>query len=1568
MADERADYSSEAVAVVGMSCKFPGARNIDEFWGNLLAGVESVHFFSDEELKAAGVSSTLLKNPNYIKARPVIANVELFDAGFFGFSPREAEVMDPQQKLFIECAWEALENAGCDCERYEGRISVYAGEGRGTYLLNNIYTNPRFVETVGVTQIMQGNALNVMATRVSFKLNLKGPSMMVNTACSTSLVSVCLACQSLLNYQCDMALAGGVSIEVPQVGYVYEEGGMQSPDGHCRAFDSNAQGTVFGNGLGIVALKRLEDAIADGDHIRAVIKGSALNNDGSTKIGYTAPSIDGQTEVILEALAMAGFGAETVTYVETHGTGTPLGDPIEITALTQAFRTSTDAKGFCAVGSVKTNVGHLNSAAGIAGLIKAILALENKTLPPSINFQTPNPKIDFENSPFYVNTSTNEWKIDGVPRRAGVSSFGIGGTNAHVILEEAPDVGPSSESRPYQLLTISGKTGTALDGTTRNLAEHLKNHPVLNLADVAYTCQVGRTPFGNRRILVSKTVDEAVTMLETMDSKSVHTSAQVAKDRKVVFMFPGQGAQYVHMGAELYKLEPTFREVVDRCCEVLQTHLELDLREVLYPAEEAIEGAAEQLKQTYITQPALFVIEYALAKLWSEWGVRPDAMVGHSIGEYVAACLAGVFSLEDALGLVAVRGRLMQGLPRGRMLAVQLSEDDTKPYLEERLSIATINDPSSCVVSGNTQSIEALEKRFTAEGIECTKLHTSHAFHSEMMDPILEKLTREVEKVDRRPPSLPFVSNTTGTWISDDDAKSPEYWAKHLRNAVRFADDLEELLKEREQILLEVGPGRTLATFVKRHPAKVEDQVVLVSLPHPKEKKPDAAFMLMTLGDIWLSGYRPDWSGFYAREKRRRLPLPTYPFERQRYWVEAQKQSEMIDFDQIMTSSASAAVPGKDTDIANWFYVPLWRRLPIPPPESQKVEDPALREAREPACVLLFLDECGLGSGLEKRFEQKGYDVVTVKPGDELNKVGDRAYTINPLQRNNYDTLVSELRGMDKLPRTVVHLWGVSRRDRGETDLESISEANDLGFYSLLFLAKALEKQNVTQPVHLDVITSNMQQVTGDEALIPGKSTVLGPAKVIPQEYPHITCRSIDVVLSKRGSRREKILVNRLFDEIGTRSSEPIVAYRSNSRFIQTFEPTRLTSEGGGIRRLKKGGRYLITGGMGIIGLALARHLAKTVKAKLILTGRSTIPARAEWDEWLSSHDESDKTSGKIVAIREIESLGAEVLPISADVTDLGQMQVVLREAESRFGRLNGVIHGAGLLEEGSFQTIAEIGKADCEGEFNPKVQGLVVLDKLLRRRKLDFILLLSSLSTVLGGVKFVAYAAANLFMDAFALNQDRQCSTPWISVDWDAWDFTDRAERTSKAAVGGDEFAMSPEEGLEAFRRILSWDNGSQIVVSTRDLDKRIDQWIRLQSPHKVEEGGEETLTLHSRPSLGNPYVAPRDDVEGVLTDIWGELLGIQGIGVEDDFFELGGDSLLATQLVARLREMFQLELLEISIFEEPTIAALAGALAAQETSPGQVAAIAKVHRQVEQLSPSEARTILQEKAESEE
>ncbi|WP_449417839.1 SDR family NAD(P)-dependent oxidoreductase [Phormidium nigroviride] len=1532
--DLQNDINGSEIAIIGMAGRFPGAKDIDIFWQNLREGIESVEFYSDEELLSSGVDSTSLNNPNYVKANAVLSDVEGFDAEFFGFSPKEAEILDPQHRLFIESAWEALENAGYNSETYQGSIGVYAGSETNTYLLNNIYPNFGLSDL----QTLLGNDKDYLSSRVSYKLNLKGPSVSVQTACSTSLVAIHIACQSLLNGECDISLAGGVTVRVPQkTGYLYQEEGIASPDGHCRSFDAKAQGSIFGSGVGVVVLKRLDDAIADGDSIHAIIKGSAINNDGALKAGYTAPSPDGQSAVISEAQAIAGIEPETINYIEAHGSGTPLGDPIEIAALTQVFETRTTQKSFCAVGSVKTNFGHLGAAAGVAGLIKTVLAIKHQLIPPSLHFEKPNSKIDFANSPFYVNTKLSQWETHQNPRRAGVSSLGIGGTNAHVILEEAPTAQTSETSRNWQLLMLSAKTNSALETATANLAEHLKQHPDLNLADVAYTLQVGRRAFEHRRTVVCKDIQDAIAALQ--NPKRVLNNIQDGMEPPVAFIFTGLGTQYVNMGWELYQVEPTFKETVDRCCQFLKPLLGLDLRDVMYRdrndpkttypsgfdlrkmlgrGEQQADETTQKLNQTHLTQPAIFVIEYALAQLWISWGIHPVATIGYSIGEYVAATIAEVLSLEDALTLVAKRAQMIQELPNGGMLAVPLGEEKVRPLLNKNLSLSAINGAAFCVVAGTTNAIDELAAQLTEKGLACRRLQSSHAFHSQMMEAIAESFTELVKTVNLQAPKIPYISNVTGTWITAEQATNPNYWTQHLCQPVLFADGMQELWKKHKPILLEVGPGQTLCSLGLQclENVAIADKVALPSLRDAYNQQADLAFLFNTLGQLWLSGVQINWSGFYTHDRHYRIPLPTYPFERQRYWIEPPKTPNNINLNQ--------GILEQKLDITEWFYIPSWKQ--VAPPGSFEPR----KSITQKQSWLVFIDGCGIGSQIVERLEKENQDVIVVRVGEKFSQLREWEYTIHPQNKDDYNALIKVLSDLNKIPQIIAHLWNITSNDRIHSALEDLEETQVFSFYSLIFLAQALGEKNLSDSIEIAVVSNNLQELTDEGELYPEKATLLGPCKVIPQEYSNITCRSIDITLPESGTKQWEQLIDQLLAELAVELSYPVIAYRGNRRWAQCFEPLPVKDKTLRTPKLRQGGVYIITGGLGGIGLAIAEHLAKIAQAKLVLIGRSGLPPKSEWEQYLLSHDRQNLLSTKIEKVQLLEELGAEVLVIKADVANLEQMQAMVKQVCVRFGDIHGVIHAAGVPGAGLVQLkTTELANSVLE----PKMKGTLVLDAVLKDLKLDFFVFFSSFTSIYGGFGQVDYCAANAFLDAFAHYKFARHQVLTVSINWDWWQWDSwqdallsfEPQMQASFKQMREKYGITFQEGIEALGHILSCQL-PQVVVSTRNLQAVIEQHEDFELTTLLEKSQKDRpQSIHSRPNLKTAYIAPSNDTEYRIAGIYQELLGIDSVGINDSFFDLGGNSLIGIQLISRLRQDFQIELSIPSLFQSPSVAELA-------------------------------------------
>lgn len=1512
---------SNGIAIIGMSCRMPGAKDISAYWANLRDGVEAVEFLTAEDLLAAGLDPAILQHPDYVNAAIRLDDVDLFDATFFGFSPREAELLDPQQRLFLECAWEALENAGCDPERYPGLIGVYAGVNASQYVFN-LYANQDLVQTMGMFQISVANDKDHISTRVAYKLNLHGPAITVQTTCSTSLVAICQACQSLLNYQCDVALAGASSILLNQNGYIYQEEGIPSPDGHCRTFDAMAKGTVGGSGVGVVALKRLDDALAEGDPIHAVIRGFAVNNDGAVKVGYTAPSIDGQADVIGMALDMGEIDPETVSYVEAHGTATPLGDPIEVAALTKAFRDAGAQRNqYCGIGSVKSNMGHLDPAAGIAGLIKTVLALQHHTIPPSLHFKQPNPNIDFSSSPFYVNSTLADWPAHETPRRAGVSSFGIGGTNAHVVIEEAPQPEPSTPSRQWQLLLLSARSQDAVDTACGNLAGWLQENHDVPLSDVAWTLQTGRKDFSWRRMVLSpeQEREKAITALETSGG-----AVASGDTPQLAFLFSGQGVQYPQMGVELYQREPVFRDAFDTCAELLRPHLDDDLHNVVYPDAGATAEAEARLTQTVWAQPALFAIEYALARLWQHWGVMPQALAGHSVGELVAACIADVFSLEDGLALVAARGRLMQSIPAGAMLSVMLAEEELAEQLPADVSIAAINAPDITVVSGPIAAIDAYQQQLEARRVSYRRLQTSHAFHSPMMEPILEPFAEQVRRLALRAPQLPFLSNVSGGWITPAQATDPMYWVDHIRSPVRFLDNVRHLLAEPGRLLLEAGPGRVVSTLARQ---AAGERTVLSSLPGPKDPQTDTQHMLKALGHLWQHGQTVNWQAFYEGEGRRRVCLPTYPFERQRFWVDAPKLGK------------EAQGSADQRDLSSWAYIPVWDRHA----GGEDELDAAL--AATPCDWLILGEGDGIADAVAALLVAHGHSLIRVRAGNGFRAVGDDTFEIDPAQAEDYSALATYLDERSVLPRHILHLFCHNADDKA-----TISSS---GFLSLLNLANALESKRQEQPMQI-VLASNHLHAYGPEALpMPSKSAVLGLMRVIPQEYPGLRCRSVDIQAS---ADEVEAIARGVVAECVACPYEVAVMRRVNERRVERWHPLRLSAEEGTPPRLRDHGIYLITGGLGQIGLMLADYLARSVQARLVLLGRSPLPPRWQWDEQVNLHPE-DPVSIRISKLLDLERKGAEVMVLSADISDPVQMREAIAEITAHFGGINGVVHAAGYTVDAT-RPMTEIDAAYADAHFQAKAEGVRQLDSMLKDQPLDFVLLMSSLSSVLGGLGFGAYAAANAYLDAYAARKNQSQFVPWICLNWDGWDFS-----------GGpaNDFIL-PEEGVEIMRRVL-YRRIERAAISVTALDQRLNRWIYMESipavpqsiASKDEASADAAVGHHERPSLSSPYLAASNDIQLAIIDVWEDLLGIRPIGVNDNYFELGGHSLLAIQITSRLHDHFHVKLAVQTLFESPTVAELAKLIEQDLTATGEdEEQLENLLSQLEQLSDEEVQTLL--------
>lgn len=1500
---DSSSYHGDEIAIIGMAGQFPGASNLTQYWQNLRDGVEAISFFSEEELREAGVASELLQRPDYIKAGILLEHAEDFDAAFFNITPKDAQIMDPQHRLFLACAWEALEAAGYDPKQYKGWIGVYAGVSTNSYLLN-IYKDTRLLHSLDRAQLMLGNDKDFFCTRVSYKLGLKGPSLTIQTACSTSLVAVHIACQALLNGECDMALAGGSSVKnFQKAGYIYHTGGIASPDGHCRAFDAEANGTIAGDGTGIVVLKRLKQALQDGDYIHAVIKGSAINNDANVKIGFTAPGVEGQAEVIAQALTAAGVEAESISYVETHGTATRLGDPIEIAALTQAFQAQTSACGFCAIGSVKTNIGHLDIAAGIASVIKVAQALQHRMLPPSLHFHSPNPAINFAESPFYVNRELAAWSTGAYPRRAGISSFGIGGTNAHLIMEEAPERPSALDEHVPQLLVLSARTPTALTTIQHNLAACMTDHPDFQIGDIAYTLQTGRRAFAYRRAIVC--TDRAQALVQLAEPISRYSAA--TETHKMVFLFPGQGVQHIGMFKDLYEHESTFRVQVDRCCEILQRWLGFDLRHIIYPEPEQREHARNRLSQTELAQPALFVFEYALAIFWIECGIKPAAMLGHSVGEYVAACLAGVFSLEDALRLLVIRGRLMQQLPAGAMLALRLTPEKTASLLKDQplLSLAAINSPKQCVVAGEVQAIQAFTDILDQEHIQYKYLTVSRAFHSQMVEPILATFQAQINDVSLREPRIPYISNVTGDWITPEEATSPQYWTTHIRQTVYFEQALTVLDREGYNLFLETGPGQTLSSFLKQGSYQAQDRQLLAPFANEDEGKDQVdavSAALAAIGTLWEAGVEVNWLAVQNGQPRQRLPLPTYPFERLRYH---------LDSTVAPASAQEARTAGSEEKLKQdkWLYLPVWSQTLIPPTQSSGHETSG-------TCTWLILnDSLGLGNRLQERLYQSGDEVILLEQGQEtarLRQLGPNHYMLNPHQQASMAVFLAELARVGKLPQKCLYLWNLA--EPAQAAQRGSDAAQAASFYSLLSLFQSLLRENLECQIW--VITNNAQSVTGDEILYPEQALALGLCKTVPQESTRLRCQPIDIGrIADQESWQYTALIEHLLQECRQEARGEIVAYRNTRRWVQHFRQSELNIQGAEQKVvLRDKGVYLLIGGLGEIGLAMASYLARQRKgARLILVGRSAFPAREEWEERASQ----GPFSAKIRQLLTLEDLGAELSIRQADAANQVQMEAVFAWLSQQFAALHGVIYCAGSSGEQTPTPVVELSKESCEEQFGARVQGLFVLEKLLTHQSLDFCLLHSSLASVLGGCGQAASTAASMFLDSFVQKHNQTSSFPWLSINWDTWALTEVPGEATK------HLAITYEEGQTLFHSVLQMYTAGQLLVSTHDLNLRLQQEPARPSPAS-EHLYETNVQHYERPELSSDYVAPRNEAEQLLVEIWQEALGIKPVGINDNFFALGGDSLLILQIVSHPYTQ-ALQLTAQQFYEYQSIAELA-------------------------------------------
>ncbi|BCJ96173.1 hypothetical protein acsn021_37420 [Anaerocolumna cellulosilytica] len=1497
------------IAVIGMAARLPGAKNMSEFLKNLTDGIESVEILTADELAKLNVEQKYMEDERYVKVRASLKNPDYFDAAFFGYSDEEAEIMDPQMRLLHECTWEALEHAGYDTEQYKGTVGLFVGgtpnplwEARTLFSdqngIMNAYNAGNVSEAYSKTLL---HDKDLMSTRVAYKLNLRGPALTVFTSCSTSLVSVHLAVQSILSGECDIAVAGGVGISFPKrAGYFYEEGMIVSSDGHCRSFSENANGTVFGDGIGLLVLKRLENAIEDGDEIHALIRGSAVNNDGSNRIGYMAPGVEGQAEVMKLAMQLAEVEPNSIAFIEGHGSATKVGDSIEIEAMKSAFK-NVERKDGIAIGSVKTNIGHLNSAAGTAGIIKTILSLKNRILFPSLHCEEPNPVI--ENSCFYVNNRFRDFEENIYPIRALVNSFGAGGTNASIVLEEPPVQQSSKKSDSPQLIVLSANTKSALKTQTECFYNFLRENNDVDFADFAYTLKVGRRSLSYRKYFAATEINEAIRILKADISGERDLRAVNVTSKKIntVFMFSGQGAQYVNMGSELYKTYRVFREEADRCFNILYAQYGLDMKSVMYPSEDYV-SASRRINEIDVIQLAVFILEYSLSKLMLHWGIMPDILVGYSLGEVTAACIAGVFSLEDTLKIVNTRGKLMRSTLDGMMLSIPIKAELIAP--EDGITVA-IDNGASCVVSGTKEAIQAYHNKMKHQNILCIPVNSSHGAHSHLMEPVLDEFLQLLEGISFHEPRYLMISGITGKLLDNREVIKPSYWVRQLRETVMFAKGVNGLLNDKDSIFIEIGPGRDLTVLVNSFINNLDNKnrrafaVDLVRIQGNKIS--DEYFILNRLGKLWQEGIKIDWNNCYVDEKRRRIPLPTYPFEGKSYWPESDTINALVN------RPAENPVLYKEP-LDDWFYVPSWKHLPL------------LRVGKDTRIqytyLIFYASQYDLENEIVHCLRSRGEKVVTVIPGTYFSFNNGEDFIINPSEYEDYINLFETLKNTKTIPDKIIDLWPIND-SLGEDLVERFKKAQELGLYSILKIVKAMEQCSIDNKTDINIITCDLHEITGEEQIVPENATLLSTAKIISQEYLHINCRCIDIHEDSKNGKKAVMLSRILEDEFSLPASDRIVAYRGKQRWIQVFETVKIERNVNS-SYLKQQGLYLITGGLGDLGFNLAKHLIKTYNAKIVLLGRSD----------LSSIDRNARIDGevdKFARLKELKNLGGIVLYYPCDVSDAGQTAAIIAEVERETGSINGVIHAAGIVGK-SASAIKYITKEICEEQFKAKVYGLIALEKVFRKRQLDFCLLASSLSNILGGLGDTSYAAANIYMDYFVQTQRYKGQHYWLSVNWETWYFEKEQKNNSNLGINRIMYSMKVEEGIDTFDRIMSCLNVNRVLISSGNFQKRMDMWMKLDEvqPHIEEEIA--SNGVKPRPDLLSDYVLPCSLREKTLVTIWEKTLKVTGIGIMDDFFELGGDSLKAINMVANVRKEISIQIPLSDFFKNPTIKAISG------------------------------------------
>jgi thioester reductase-like protein len=1597
----------EPIAIVGIGCRFPGAKNPEAFWQLLCAGGDAIAEIPPDRWDVDQFYDPEPGKPEKMSTRwgGFLDQVDSFDPAFFGISPREAERMDPQQRLVMEVAWEALENAGIAPDSLSGsQAGVFIGIGNYDYcrLL------AKDLSQVGAYD-GTGNTLSIAANRLSYTLNLRGPSVVVETACSSSLVAVHFACRSLQSGESTLCLVGGVSLMLsPEPFITYSHARMMAADGRCKTFDARADGYVRGEGGGVIVLKRLSDALRDGDRIQAVIRGTAINQDGMSN-GLTAPNGPSQQAVIRSALKNAGVTADHISYVEAHGTGTALGDPIEFKSLKAVFMPERQPDQPCWLGSVKTNIGHLEAASGIASVIKVVLALQHGEIPPHLHFQQANPYIDLEKTAFAIPTQRQPWAAPS-SRMAGISAFGFGGTNCHLVMEEAhPEFSPpqadqasdrqqppvpmpklNGAARPLHLLTLSAKNKQALQELAIAYRDYLAAHPQADLADVCYTANTGRSHFDQRLAVMANSpaqMQERLGGFIQGDSTEGWVSGTITRRQppKVAFLFTGQGSQYVGMGQQLYETQPVFRAAIDQCDRILRPYWQRSLITLLYPESETalkdsslLDNAALEerspLDNTAYTQPALFALEYALVQLWQSWGVSPSLVMGHSVGEYVAACVAGVFSLEDGLKLIAARARLMQALPlNGAMVAVFASQEQVQNALQphrDRVAIAAINGPQSLVISGEMEAVAAVVDILHQDGIKTRSLKVSHAFHSPLMEPMLAEFERVAATIEYATPKIQLISNLTGELVKDAIA-TPEYWCRHLRQPVQFGQGMALLHQRGYELLVEIGPKPTLLGM-GRYCWPEGAGVWLPSL-HPKQD--DWQTLLNAVAALYGRGVAIDWAGLDQGYPRQRLSLPTYPFQRQRYWVdipastpagnghtpapwpapedvepltariaatgelspdELQLLPKLLGLVARCQGEASPSTPApaaqETTSVAlqDWLYQIQWHPQPRPPQSDTNGSHP-------PASWLIFADTAGTGAAIAAYLQAQGHTCVLVYPGDRFERLQAATWQINPSCKAEFDRLFSEVFAtLDRPLQGILHLWNLEAT--APLTLETLEQAQTTGVASMLHLLQSLvshpDRQN-SQP-RLWLVTRGAVAVTAAQEpqsqsqLAVAQSMAWGLGRVAALEHGDLWGGLIDLPTTGEGAMSETITA--LLSEIQAPDREAQLAFRQGQRYVARLVPSSPPAQESAVT-VRSEATYLITGGLGALGLEVARWLVQQGARHLLLLGRR------------------DPSEAAQATLDQLRQSGVNVLVASADVAYEADISRVVETLPTGWPPLRGVIHAAGVLDDG---ILLQQNWERFQRVMAAKVQGAWNLHSLSQNQPLDFFVLFSSAAALLGSPGQGNYAAANAFLDGLA-HYRRSLGLPAISLNWAAWQAGMAASLDSRsqarlAAQGMP--AIAPDQGLQVLALALGQD-AAQLGVLPFDWAMLKRQWPAGQAPpflaavfDATPASGESVAAeMPTAPALSpllqRLQIAPAAEQQPLLMRyLQDKVARVLGLAAADfspaqSLYDLGLDSLMAIELTSAIRSDLQMELPIRALMEDPSLESLVPLIAAQLT-PG--------------------------------